>query len=865
MDSEKAADILPDAQLTHPLLNVGGTHNIRKVFRVWTSLNSQQPDIKDYPIFDGYVAIIHLIQHLRPRFFPFFHFEIPSVTVLRLREDEDTGLLYIYKQEDNWTLEGLIQSVPIVNWWYEKVVRYIMGELITSAGDFLYTANTATSRLTDRAGEFRDTSNIAIEQGQIRARSMVNGLSDSVRSQLQIAHEEIESLAAQCIKQDPSNSEPCILFASLLTDNLSDTTKYSVKEQSELLDHIKNLIIPLDDGNGNHEKIELLKNISWDLFTLIAPYLSLDQSDITDIRFIISQEIINSIAQYNNPRETHLLILERFSWFDWNANGDNNSNNKKQQIALEFIGLAKALGIVLDKLDRKNIIKFLPDTISNFAKIWRIIIPELNDDNKINDSLIENCIKLTESISRFVDSNNKDLKLTSTPKDLSNQEYYLINYILMIAFENFIIYSTHIPMSSTYYEMFHPKYNIPWKSRQSEKIKSIDKIRLSRLLDASFKANISIDNLVNYFNNSTGSSEKYKDVNDDDNEGFSTKDFPISKEGTILYLASIIFYKFMPLDDDNDKNKPKKKEIPIAPEWLFKKICPLIISSLTSDENKSGMADKILLILIYLSERNEENMFTIGHLEAKLAKDGSNLFMVFQSVVSFASTSPNESLRFIAHQLIISLIGLCKEDAKMYLLNELLVNCPFESMKSAAIWMIKEIVAKNLDKAYNKENISRDENEKEFYSIFSSKLIVEGFFQNIFFFKFNDLENESDFFDKRSFIMNGLNFLLFLLIRDKNNLTGVWDSNLIDKISKEYLQPIENKYKHQNGDYENDENKINQKGDSSVIEIGLKIDEITNLNPLQEYQLLSQKLFDLYLLEDKTKRIQEILSNKNSI
>ncbi|CAJ0639550.1 6929_t:CDS:10, partial [Entrophospora sp. SA101] len=787
-------------------------------------------------------------------------------------------------------------------------------------------------------------------------------------SSIEKIKKEIESLAAQCIKQDPSNSEPCILFASLLTDSLSDTTKYSVKEQSELLDHIKNLIIPLDDGNGNYEKVN-----SFDFFLKkrilfyklkIAPYLSLDQSDITDIRFIISQEIINSIAQYNNPRETHLLILERFR-------------------------LAKALGIVLDKLDRKNIIKFLPDTISNFAKIWRIIIPELNDDNKINDSLIENCIKLTESISRFVDSNNKDLKLTSTPKDLSSQEYYLINYILMIAFENFIIYSTHIPMSSTYYEMFHPKYNIPWKSRQSEKIKSIDKIRLSRLLDASFKANISIDNLVNYFNNSTGSSKEYKDVKNDDNEGFSTKNFPISKEGTILYLASIILYQFMPLDDDNDKNKPKKKEIPIAPEWLFKKICPLIISSLTSDENKSGMADKILLILIYLSERNEENMFTIGHLEAKLAKDGSNLFMVFQSVVSFASTSPNESLRFIAHQLIISLIGLCKEDAKMYLLNELLVNCPFESMKSAAIWMIKEIVAKNLDKAYNKENISRDENEKEFYSIFSSKLLVEGFFQNIFFFKFNDLENESDFFDKqlilsvsvlvqlnavsnevssnqitslknndtgnmddfcisailtedakmyllnellvncpfesmksaaiwmikeivaknldkaynkenisrdenekefysifsskllvegffqnifffkfndlenesdffdkRSFIMNGLNFLLFLLIRDKNNLTGVWDSNLIDKISKEYLQPIENKCKSleinyqkrsnelneilkdklQNGDYENDENKINQKEDSSVIEIGLKIDEITNLNPLQEYQ-----------------------------
>lgn len=125
--------------------------------------------------------------------------------------------------------------------------------------------------------------------------------------------------------------------------------------------------------------------------------------------------------------------------------------------------------------------------------------------------------------------------------------------------------------------------------------------------DASFKANISIDDLVNYFNNSTGTynyfymmvlnfrskqaliinyvfvggGEEYKDVSDDDNEWFSTKYFPISKEGTILYLASVIFYQFMPLDDGNDKNKPKKKEIPIAPEWLFKKICPLVIYSLT--------------------------------------------------------------------------------------------------------------------------------------------------------------------------------------------------------------------------------------------------------------------------------------------
>lgn len=92
-----------------------------------------------------------------------------------------------------------------------------------------------------------------------------------------------------------------------------------------------------------------------------------------------------------------------FLFRNHNHNHDHNHNYKI------------IIHLVLDKLDRKNIIKFLPGTISNFAKIWSIIIPGLNDDNKINDSLIENCIKLTESISRFVDSNNK--------------VYYLFNFI----------------------------------------------------------------------------------------------------------------------------------------------------------------------------------------------------------------------------------------------------------------------------------------------------------------------------------------------------------------------------------------------------------------------------------------------------
>lgn len=157
-----------DAKLTHPLLNVEGTHNIRKVFRVWTSLNCREPEPNGAPIYNGETAVIQVFQHLSPTVLPFINIKIPAVTILRFRECDD-GLLYIYRQEDNWTLEGLIKSVPLINWWYDYVVRVVVGDLMTRAGSFLATANRATSHLACRANEIKDNSQSAIAQGQYKA------------------------------------------------------------------------------------------------------------------------------------------------------------------------------------------------------------------------------------------------------------------------------------------------------------------------------------------------------------------------------------------------------------------------------------------------------------------------------------------------------------------------------------------------------------------------------------------------------------------------------------------------------------------------------------------------------------------------
>jgi hypothetical protein len=133
----------------------------------------------------------------------------------------------------------------------------------------------------------------------------------------------------------------------------------------------------------------------------------------------------------------------------------------------------------------------------------------------------------------------------------------------------------------------------------------------------------------------------------------------------------------------------------------------MILMIFLSDINELEMADKTLLVLLYLAERNEESTIFSDNLEAKLSKDGTTIVHLYQAITTFASTSPNEYLRFIAFQLLSRLITLCKDDAKIFLLCELLTSCPFETMKSAAIGIVKDNIAQGLNRAYKSKSADK--------------------------------------------------------------------------------------------------------------------------------------------------------------
>lgn len=133
-------------------------------------------------------AVVHITQNLSPSMFPsFIQLQVPAITTLHFRETEaDSGLLKIYRQEDSWTLEGkweitfhvnkstnlvsgeyhlgLIQSMPLMSFWYNDVLRVVMGKLVTATGDLLDAALRHAHKMSMRGREIqRRSRDLAIE------------------------------------------------------------------------------------------------------------------------------------------------------------------------------------------------------------------------------------------------------------------------------------------------------------------------------------------------------------------------------------------------------------------------------------------------------------------------------------------------------------------------------------------------------------------------------------------------------------------------------------------------------------------------------------------------------------------------------
>ncbi|KAI7874045.1 hypothetical protein K492DRAFT_169684 [Lichtheimia hyalospora FSU 10163] len=124
------------------------------VYTLCQAFNRQSPTIENI-VFDRQTAVVRLTHHLSPCILPsFLKLRIPVVTTLHFRETEpDSGLLKIYHQEDSWTLEGILQSLPLISFWYTNIFRVVMGLLMTTLGDLLDSALGHAHKMSARGRE----------------------------------------------------------------------------------------------------------------------------------------------------------------------------------------------------------------------------------------------------------------------------------------------------------------------------------------------------------------------------------------------------------------------------------------------------------------------------------------------------------------------------------------------------------------------------------------------------------------------------------------------------------------------------------------------------------------------------------------
>lgn len=269
-----------------------------------------------------------------------------------------------------------------------------------------------------------------------------------------------------------------------------------------------------------------------------------------------------------------------------------------------------------------------------------------------------------------------------------------------------------------------------------------------------------------------------------DEEALVEDNYPLSETGITTLTAGMTYALINP----TKLATPFTFPLALAQDWVFTTAGGLASGFLNNEESQLPMADKALLVLLYAIDRTPLDSFEMEGLDycsKDSAMDRMGLFQIFQVMANFAATCSSSSHRFFCFQGLDRLIQACKDDVKMVLLEQLVSpKCPFDSMRAAAINLVKGVV----DRAFTcleKARAATQANLKvgkpavqHALSPFNSPLLLKNFQEHVLRleskpFQHSPLKNEGAWHDKYDTFMHALNFYLFLLMRDKK------DDNLV--------------------------------------------------------------------------------------
>ncbi|ORZ03763.1 hypothetical protein BCR43DRAFT_483921 [Syncephalastrum racemosum] len=271
-------------------------------------------------------------------------------------------------------------------------------------------------------------------------------------------------------------------------------------------------------------------------------------------------------------------------------------------------------------------------------------------------------------------------------------------------------------------------------------------------------------------------------------------------------------------------DEPSRSILPVVlePKWIGREFLGPTLSFI-KDVANTPRIDKAIFILMYLAS-NVTTEITLESLEEllphALEEDEPDsrwtLIQAMQSIATATTVCSDPQLRFLGYTLLSRFLDMCADDAKVYVLSELLERCPWSAMRAASVGLLKEQVQRAFD-------------DPDLH-ILKTPLLVMKILPIIY-----KAETKSLFWHNYSFHMQALNFYLYVLIRDRQtNMTKVWDKPVLEVIQTNYFDPLKEvaeAIKHEAHEKEKQLNKGQgvPEGEENPIVMAMRVEILQNV------------------------------------
>jgi len=229
-------------------------------------------------------------------------------------------------------------------------------------------------------------------------------------------------------------------------------------------------------------------------------------------------------------------------------------------------------------------------------------------------------------------------------------------------------------------------------------------------------------------------------------------------------------------------------------------------------------------------------------LTAGLLPNTTHLFELVQAIIDFMVKCPEQTTRTFSLKTMQEYLSVLDDETRMDILETLLEKCPYNTVIATIIHIVTEEV--------NKAWVARTK-DKSFNSPFISTKIIS---------MLETLLKPVDVLNRVDILISSLNFLLFILLRDRTaNIIGLWESLLLNKLRENSLTPLQSLVRQMIGE------SIKEAESSDKAKKTMKEIQQHGLPPLSQQQLQTaqqQNITNLQLVYNLLDRVFTITSSE---